>query len=138
MHTGYGLMPKVTHCTEDEDWGKVGAKKKVFASKSLTQKGGYASDDTVLERRENEYWKIKVDNFQSWMLGFYKFEGEWETTEVEENVVRIDYTYTLYSKAPLLYPLNWLFTKLFWRRYMMQVVENIRVMAEGDEAFLYD
>ena len=40
IHTGYGIMPKVTHCTDDENWGQVGSTKKVCAEKSLTQKGG--------------------------------------------------------------------------------------------------
>ena len=43
VHTGFGIMPKVTHCTDDENWGQVGSSKKVYASKSLTQKGGFAS-----------------------------------------------------------------------------------------------
>ena len=34
VHTGYGIMPKVTHCTEDENWGKVGSTKK-FMLQSL-------------------------------------------------------------------------------------------------------
>jgi hypothetical protein len=24
VHTGYGIMPRVTHCTDDENWGQVG------------------------------------------------------------------------------------------------------------------
>ena len=36
IHTGYGVMPKVTHATEDEDWGKPGSSKKIFAAKSLS------------------------------------------------------------------------------------------------------
>ena len=43
VHTGFGIMPKVTHCIDDENWGQVGSSKKVYASKSLTQKGGFAS-----------------------------------------------------------------------------------------------
>ena len=38
VHTGFGIMPKVTHCTEDENWGKPGFDKKVYAAKSFTQK----------------------------------------------------------------------------------------------------
>ena len=40
IHTGYLIMPKVTHCTEDENWGIPGNSKKVFFAKSFTQKGG--------------------------------------------------------------------------------------------------
>ena len=79
VHTGYGIMPAVTHTTDDENWGKIGFSKKVYAAKSLTQKGGWASNDTVLERIENKYWKIEVSNFQAWMLGFTKFTGEWQS-----------------------------------------------------------
>lgn len=131
-------MPKVTHCTEDENWGKPGFKKKVFVSKSLTQKGGYASSDKVIERIENEYWKIEVSDFQAWMLGFSKFVGEWKTTEIAPNKIQIDYTYTLHSDWPILYPLNWIFTKTFWKKYMHQVIENIRKMTDNKEPYLYE
>ncbi len=71
VHTGYGIMPKVTHCTEDAQWGQAGFSKKVFVAKSISQKGGWASVDKVIERIENKYWKIEVSDFQSWMLGFF-------------------------------------------------------------------
>ena len=138
VHTGYGIMPRVTHCTEDGDWGRPGSSKKVFVAKSLTQKGGFASVDNLIERVENEYWKIEVNDFQSWMLGFCKFVGEWRTTELEVNKIQIDYTYTLYSDALLLYPVNWLFAKTFWRLYMKRVLENIRQLILNDEPYLYD
>ena len=71
VHTGYGIMPKVTHCTDDEHWGQPGFTKKVFVAKSLIQKGGFASIDKIIERKENEYWKLEVSGFQSAMLGFF-------------------------------------------------------------------
>jgi len=138
VHTGYGLMPKVTHCTEDENWGKPGHSKKVFVEKSLSQPGGFASMDTVLERVENEYWKIEVSDFQSWMLGFNRFTGLWKTTEINSNEIQIEYTYTLHAGNPLLYPFNWLFAKTFWKRYMYRVLENIRKMAYEEEPYMYE
>ena len=137
VHTGYGVMPKVTHCIEDENWGKPGYSKKVFASKSFTQKGGFISTDKVIERIENQYWKIEVGNFQSWMLGFTKFVGEWKTTELEANKILIEFTYTMHSSNALLYPINWLFTKIFWNIYMKRVLENIRKMVNANEPYLY-
>lgn len=138
VHTGFGVMPKVTHCTEDEDWGKPGFSKKVFVAKSFSQKGGFASVDKVIERIENKYWRIEVSEFQSWMLGFFKFEGEWETTEIEANKILVEYTYTLFSNVALFYPLNWLFAKTFWKIYMKRVMENIRELAYEGETYLYD
>jgi hypothetical protein len=138
VHTGYGVMPKVTHCTEDKHWGQPGYSKKVFVARSLTHKGGWASVDKVLERIENSYWKIEVSDFQSWMLGFSKFTGEWQTTELEPNKVLIEYTYTLQADNDLLYPLNWLFTKTFWRVYMKRVLENIRQLAYNNEPYLFE
>ena len=138
VHTGFGFMPKVTHSTEDENWGQIGSRKKVYAAKSLTQKGGFASVDKVLERIENDYWKFQVDEFQSWMLGFYKFVGEWKTTEIEPNNILVEYTYTLHSDNPLLYPLNWLFAKTFWKTYMKRVLENVRQMAYNNEPYKYE
>lgn len=137
VHTGFGLMPKVTHCTGDENWGRPGYSKKIFVAPSISQKGGEASIDTVLERVENKYWKIEVSDFKAWMLGFTKFVGEWETTELGQNEVRIDYTYHLHSADPLLYPLNWLFAKTFWRVYMKHVLENVRQLAYSNEPYLY-
>lgn len=137
VHTGFGLMPKVTHCTEDENWGQPGSTKKVFVAKSLTQKGGFGSIDRVIERIENTYWKIEVSDFQTWMLGFYKFTGEWRTTELAPERIRIDYTYTLHAKNAWLYPLNWLFARLFWKTYMKRVLENIRKMVMAKEPYQY-
>lgn len=137
VHTGMGLMPRIVGVSDDENWGKPGYSKKVYAAKSMTQKGGFASVDTVLERIENQYWKIQVDQFQAWMLSFYKFVGEWKTTELKENEIRIDYTYTLYSSNPLLYPFNWLFAKFFWKKYMKQALENVRQLAMSNEPYLY-
>ncbi|MFZ4545044.1 MAG: SRPBCC family protein [Saprospiraceae bacterium] len=137
VHTGYGLMPRITHSTEDEEWGRPGGSKKVFAAASLTFAGGEASTDTVIERVENKYWKIEVSDFQSWMLGFNRFVGEWNCTELEPNKILIDYTYTLHADTAWLYPLNWLFANLFWKTYMKRVLENIRKMAYDKEPYLY-
>lgn len=137
VHTGYGLMPKVTHCTDDADWGKPNSTKNVFVAASATQKGGFASVDTMLERVENSYWKIQVSDFQSWMLGFSRFVGEWQTTEIEPNKILVEYTYTLHSDSPLFYPLNWLFAHTFWKTYMERVLENVRKMAYTNEPYRY-
>lgn len=137
VHTGFGIIPKVTHTSDDQDWGKPGSSKKVHVSKSISQKGGFASFDRVIERKENEYWVIQVDDFQSWMMGFYKFVGEWKTTQIEDNKIRIDYTYFLHAKSPLLYPIQWIFGKTFWKTYMKRVLENIREMAYNEEPYLF-
>ena len=137
VHTGYGVMPRVTHCTDDAGWGQPGSSKNVFVAPSLTQKGGWASIDKVIERIENRYWKIEVSDFQSWMLGFSKFVGEWRTTELATNKILIEYTYTLHSDIAWLYPLNWLFTHTFWKMYMRRVLKNIEQMASRNEPYLY-
>lgn len=138
VHTGFGIMPKVTHCTNDEHWGKPNHSKKVFVAKSASQKGGWASVDKVIERIENEYWKIEVSDFQSWMLGFSRFVGEWKTTEIEKNKILVEYTYTLHSDIAMLYPLNCLFAKTFWKTYMKRVLENVKVLAYNNEPYLYE
>lgn len=137
VHTGYGIMPRVTHCTEDEHWGQPGYSKKVFAAPSATQKGGWASVDKIIERVENKYWKFQVNEFQSWMLGFSRFVGEWQTTELEPNKILVEYTYTLHSDIALLYPLNWLFANTFWKTYMKRVLENVRQLTLSNEPYLF-
>lgn len=130
-------MPRITHTTDDAHWGQPGHAKKVYAAKSLTQPGGFISTDKVIERVENKYWKIKVSNFQSWMMGFHTFVGEWTTTELEPGRIQVDYAYTLHAGTPLLYPLQWLFARLFWKRYMKQVLENIRQLAYREEPYIH-
>jgi hypothetical protein len=71
------------------------------------------------------------------MLGFYKFVGEWQTTEMEPNKILVEYTYTLHADIVLLYPLNWLFAKTFWKTYMKRVLENVRQMAYNNEPYKY-
>ncbi len=137
IHTGHWITPRVTHCTDDEHWGKIGSSKKVFVAKSRFLKGGFSSVDNVVERVENRYWKIEVNQFQMWMLGFSKFVGEWETKELNQDKILVDYTYTLHSDITLFYPLNWLFAKIYWRIYMKQVVENIRKLIVSNEPFMY-
>jgi hypothetical protein len=92
----------------------------------------------VLERIENVFWKIQVDTFQTWMLGFNKFTGVWKVTELEPTTILIDYTYTLHSNNPLFYPMQWVFARTFWNTYMKRVLENIRQMAYTQEPYQYD
>jgi hypothetical protein len=138
VHTGYGLMPAVTKTTNDENWGEVGSIKNIYAAKSLTFKGGEVSTDEVIERIENRYWKVEVGNFKSWMLNIWKFTFEWTTKEIEHNKIQINYDYTIHGKGILFIPFQWLFANVFYKRYMKQVLENVRKMAEGNEPFLYD
>ena len=72
------------------------------------------------------------------MLGFSKFIGEWQTTEIEKNKILIEYRYTMHSEIALLYPLNWLFAKTFWKRYMKQVLNNVEQMAYSNEPYKYN
>ena len=137
IHTGFGLTPKVTHTANDEKWGQIGSSKKIYVEKSITQKGGFASMDKVLDRIENKYWKIQVDEFQSWMAGFYKFIGEWKTTEIIPGEILIEYSYSLYSNKPIYFPLNWIFAKIFWPIYMKRVLNNIKKIAYDKEPYLY-
>jgi hypothetical protein len=138
VHSGYGVTPKVTHCTEDETWGKVGGSRKVFMAKTPTFKGGESSLDIVLERKENEYWKIEVSDFKTWSMGFRKFQGEWFTTKRADGSIHIRYKYTMFSDSVVFYPFHWLFTKLVWRNYMQHVIENVRQLTLMDAPYLHD
>ena len=138
IHTGFGLMPKVTHVEGDEDWGKIGSTKKIFVAKSWTQNGGFASVDKILERVENDYWRFQVSDFQAWMLGFYKFVSVWKVTKISENNIRIDYSYDLHTHTVWMAPFNWLFAQLFWRKYMKHAMENVRRLAYNEEPYLHE
>lgn len=137
IHTGSVITPKVTGCTNDSTWGKVGGSRKIHMAKTPLFKGGEASLDRVLERVENAYWKIEVSEFTSWSMGFVKFQGEWSTTALAEGGVQVKYRYTMFSNSRVFYPLHWLFTKLVWRTYLKQVLENIRKLTLEKAPYLY-
>jgi len=137
VHTGFLIMPKVTHCSNDETWGTVGGTRKVFMSKTAAFKGGEAALDKVLERKELAYWKIEISGFKYWMLGFSKFEGEWFTQPLPDGTIQVQYIYTMFSGNKFLYPLHWIFTKTFWNIYMKRVVRNIQQLAANNEPYLY-
>lgn len=137
IHTGHGITPKMTHCTEDGTWGKVGGTRKVFMQRSFAFKGGEASLDKVLEREDNKYWKIEVSDFKTWSMGFDKFHGEWFTSLLQDGTIQVRYKYTMFSNSIVFYPFHWLFTKIIWRNYMKHVLENLRQLAIHEEPYLY-
>lgn len=138
IHTGYGLTPRVTHCTDDATWGRPGGSRKVHMARTLFFKGGEASMDRVLERRENAYWKIEVSEFRTWSMGFIKFVGEWSTAPLADGKVQVRYRYTMSSNSLLAYPFHWLFTKVVWRRYMRHVLENIQGLIARQAPYLHE
>lgn len=138
VHSGYGMMTRITHCTEDETWGKVGGSRRTFMAGSFLYKPGQFAMDKVLERRENEYWKIQLYEIKPWILGFNKFEGEWFTTREAENKIHIRYVYTLFSDQWILYPFQWLFTKTIWRIYMRHVIEKVRGLVTSEAPYLHE
>lgn len=138
IHTGYGLMPRITHCTDDHSWGQVNSSKKIHAATSLFHKGGFASVDTILQRIENNYWEFMVHDFQSPMLGFTKFVGGWKTTAIKPGNVLVEYTYILHAGSPLLYPLNWLFAHTFWKLYMKRILKIVEQLALNNEPYKHN
>ncbi len=137
VHTGFLFFPRVSHTTEDNNWGRINSSKKVHVSQSIFQRGGVIFTDNIVERVENKYWRLELNEFQIWMCGFYKFEGVWKTTHLDSNKVLVEYSYCLYTNRLMLYPLYWVFAKVFWRIYMKRVVENIREMVRNEEPYLY-
>lgn len=138
VHSGYGMMTPITHCTEDEMWGKVGGSRRTFMAGSFFYKAGQFAMDRVVERRENEYWKIELYDIKPWILAINKFEGEWSTMRTADSKIRIRYVYTLFSDQWILYPLQWLFTKTVWRIYMRHVIEKVRGLAMSEAPYMHD
>ena len=135
---GYLFQPPVTGFEGDKTWGEINGIRYPINNGSFLVKKGRMFKDVILERIENKYWKIEVSNFNYLMLGFSKFVGEWKTTELERDKILIEYTYTLHSEIVLLYPLHWLFAKIFFKKYMKKVLENIREMIRNNEPYLYN
>ena len=71
------------------------------------------------------------------MLGFYEFEGVWKTIPIQQDLIQIEYTYILKAKGIVLAPLQWLFAKTFWKRYMNHVLQNIEKLIAQEEPYKY-
>lgn len=136
VYAGFDITPRVNHTTEDEYWGKPGHSKKIFTATSLIHKAGWYSNNKILERIENQYWKLEVSNFQSMMFGFTKFIVQWKTTEFEPNKILIEYTYSLHSTIGILYPLHWLIAKTNWKVHIKRIVANIENLIANKEPYL--
>jgi len=137
VHTGYGPMPRVTHCEEDASWGQTGGSRKIYMAKTIGFKGGEGATDYVLERIENQYWKIEITHFKFSALGFTKFQGEWTTTALSNNRTEVLYTYRLFSENRWLYSFHWLITKICWRIYMKHVLHNVKALAYSEAPYLH-
>jgi hypothetical protein len=135
VHTGHWITPRVLRCTDDSTWGQVGGSRIIHMDGSTFTRPG-TSLDTVLARDENRYWKIEISDFEMFAFGFERFQGEWFTHQQPDGRVHIRYRYTMFSGSPLLYPIHWLFTRLLWRMYMRQVLENIRQLTLQEEPYL--
>lgn len=138
IHTGYGIMPRVSHCTEDENWEKIGGSRKVFTVKTPLFKGGEAALDTVIDRQENKNWKIEISDFKYWAMGFTKFVGEWFTSANKDGTTEVRYVYTLFSKSVLAYPFHWFIAKTIWRLYLKHALKNIHQLACNKEPYVHE
>lgn len=138
VHSGFLTMPRITHCLNSEHWGQPGDTKRACTTPSFLFKNGEVLTDTILERRENAYWKIRVDDFSVWAMGFTHFEGEWQTRELSQGTIEVVYTYTLIGGPRWLLPAQWLFAQTMWRAYMHHILENIRKMIAGNEPYQYN
>ena len=94
--------------------------------------------DHVLERIENKTWKIRVDQFQTWMLGFYQFDGTWVTHKLDNELIEITYTFQLYANGFMLYPLQWTFANVFWKNYMKKVYQNVEALILSETPYIYE
>lgn len=136
--TGYGIIPPVSHFTEDETWGQVNGSRMPHSAKSLLSKGGEIGLDVILAREENKYWKWQVTDFRQWSMGFSKFQGEFFFQQLNETQVSVRWVYSLSSKNILAYPFHYFFTKVIWNGNMKGAIKRMKTIAEsGKASFLY-
>ena len=135
--TGFGVIPPVTHFTDDETWGSVLGKRIPHAKPNFFSKGGAIGIDTVLVRTENTYWKWEVKDFMQPSLGFTAFQGELLFSDLGNGSIEVKWRYTLFSNVLALYPIQWLFTKVFWKGQMRRGIRNMKVLAETEAPYIY-
>ncbi len=135
---GYGPVPAVVKITDDATWGKPGGTRIPHGAKNFASNGGPIGIDQVYVREENTYWEWGVATFLQPSMGFTEFRGQMSFTEQAPEQIRVEWTYTLYSRSVLAYPFHWFFTKVFWRGQMKKAIRNMQTYAASDAPFLYE
>ena len=136
--TGYGIIPGVSHFTEDESWGQIGGSRLPHSVKSFLSKEAEIGIDVIVAREENKYWKWQVTDFRQWSMGFTKFQGEFIFNEVKENEILVRWIYTLSSKSIFAYPFHYFFTKVLWKGNMKGAIKRMKTIAEKrEDIFIY-
>ena len=83
VHTGFLVMPRVMHCTEDGDWGRVGSRKRVFVAL------GPANRVAVIDGETDEVLDYLLVGQRVWQLGFTPDQKYLFTTNGNSNDVSV-------------------------------------------------
>ena len=90
--------------------------------------------DTIIEKKENHFWKWELTNFTTIYLFFaYKAIGEWHVNQLSKKKILVTYSYSYYSKGLLYHPINWLFVNIQLKGMMKKVIKKIKTLAELKE-----
>jgi hypothetical protein len=137
--TGYLFQPPVTGFEDDASWGlKNGIRYPVSVGNLFTEKGRMFRDE-ILERKDFNYWKWKLYEFELKALFFVDYAiGEWEVISLKQDLQEVRYTYTYYTKYWYYWPLVWLFVNIQIRGTMKRALKGIMEQAEDVQPFIYD
>jgi hypothetical protein len=135
---GYLFQPPVQGFEEDETWGQTDGIRYPVTRGNAFLPPGRIFTDKILERKENQYWKWMIYDFQPSMLFFAeKAIGEWHVCEKQDHTVDVRYLYTFYAAHVWTQIFNWLFAQIQWKGMMNKAMKGIRMQAESDEQFVY-
>jgi hypothetical protein len=138
MLTGYGVVPACTGFLDDETWGQVGGYRRPLVAGSPFSKPGPQTFDQILIRDENRYWKWQIDQFPASLFFAHKAQGEWWCTNNGNGTIDVKWTYTFFSRNAITHPITLAFVKVFWAGFQRDAIQKMKVMAEGDEGFVYE
>lgn len=134
---GYIVIPPVINFKDDQTWGKPGGTRIPIVGRNLFSKGGEIGLDTVISRQENEYWQWEVTDLKQPMLGINKFEGQYFVRATDNQRVSVKWIYTLHTDIILLFPFQWFFAHMFWKKQMQNGIRHMKKFAESEKPFLY-
>ncbi len=124
--TGYGPLPSSEGVINEVNWGEKGG------YRILLGFGKEFCEETIIDKKPDEYWKYELSNFKSHSFFFItKVEGEIWVEKIDNSTHRFSNKYCFYNRNLLTLPITFLFVHLLWRGLQKKALKNLKTIIEN-------
>ncbi len=130
--SGSTLLPEVTICDQEEDWGKahssrvhhLGPRKPFMSNECVCI-------ETIEEKEQDAYLRFEQRGFDNKLLGTLDHvEAEMRFTPVGKHDVEVEWTYTFHPKSAWGMPLAWLLAHVVYPGAMRRTMKAMKHFVE--------